>query len=165
MNIVLIGFMGSGKTTIGKALSSQKGFQLIDTDEMIEKEYSMTIKDIFSSYGEARFREMEKRAIEQLQGIDNHVISVGGGAVMFYDNLAALKKVGITVFLDAPLNKIILNLRGKFRPLVGNTIEEDKLQKLLESRYLTYKKADVVINTEALDIQQTVDAVIKQLGI
>lgn len=165
MNIILIGFMGSGKTTIGKALAEEKGFKLIDTDEMIEKAQNMPISEIFSKFGEPVFREMEKKAIAQLLGIDNHVISVGGGAVMYFDNLETLKRIGTTIFLDAPLQKILNNLKGKFRPLVGNTIEEDKMKNLLGSRYTTYLKADIIINTKDLDIRQTVDEILKRLDI
>ncbi|MDF2840414.1 MAG: Shikimate kinase [Clostridia bacterium] len=165
MNIVLIGFMGSGKTTIGKELALQKGFKLIDTDEMIEKEQNISIKEIFSSKGEAYFRELEKQAIQKLQALDNHIVSVGGGAVMYHNNLDVLKGIGITVFLDAPIEKILENLKGKFRPLVGDTIEEEKLKELLRSRYSTYKKADVTIHTANLSIQQTVNEIIKALSL
>lgn len=165
MNIILIGFMGSGKTTIGQALAEQKRLQLIDIDQRIEIEQKNSIKEIFSSYGEAHFRELEKQAIEQLQGIDGYVISVGGGAVMYYNNLEVLKNIGTTVFLDAPVQKILNNLKGKFRPLVGDTIDEQKIKELLEFRYATYKKADLTINTENLDIQQTVDAITTELDL
>ncbi|OGO78808.1 MAG: hypothetical protein A2Y23_12455, partial [Clostridiales bacterium GWB2_37_7] len=151
------------KTTIGKALAQQKNLKLIDCDEMIEKEQNITIKEIFSSYGEAAFRELEKQAIESMQGIDGYVISVGGGAVMHYNNLDTLKSIGVTVFLDAPLQKIIKNLAGKFRPLVGNAIDEVKMKELLESRYATYSKADIIIHTDNLDIQQTIDEIVKRL--
>lgn len=165
MNIVLIGFMGSGKTTIGKALAKKKGLAFIDTDTVIENQHNISINDIFSNFGEAHFRELEKQLIGQLINIKDCVIAVGGGAVMFHDNLDTLKDVGITVFLDAPVQKIFDNLKGKFRPLVGNTIDEKKLFELLETRYSTYKKAQVIINTEGLNIEQTVDEIIKRIGL
>jgi shikimate kinase len=165
MNIVLLGFMGSGKTTIGKAFAQRKNLKFIDTDDVIEKQNNMLIKDIFSSYGEAHFRLLEKQAIDQLVGLDNCVIAIGGGAVMYHDNLDTLKRVGTTVFLDAPLQKIIMNLKGKFRPLVGHTIDEDKMRELLEYRYPTYRKADLVIHTDNLDIQQIVDEITANLGL
>ncbi|MDF2531376.1 MAG: Shikimate kinase [Clostridia bacterium] len=165
MNIVLLGFMGSGKTTIGKAFAQRKNLKFIDTDDVIEKQNNQLIKDIFSSYGEAHFRLLEKQAIDQLVGLDNCVIAIGGGAVMYHDNLDTLKRVGTTVFLDAPLQKIIMNLKGKFRPLVGHTIDEDKMRELLEYRYPTYRKADLIIHTDNLDIQQIVDEIIAKLGL
>ncbi|MDF2889682.1 MAG: Shikimate kinase [Clostridia bacterium] len=165
MNIVLLGFMGSGKTTIGKAFAQRKKLKFIDTDDVIEKQNNLLIKDIFSSYGEAHFRLLEKQVIDQLVGLDNCVIAIGGGAVMYYDNLDALKRIGTTVFLDAPLQKIIMNLKGKFRPLVGHTIDEDKMRELLEYRYPTYRKADLVIHTDNLDIQQIVDEITAKLGL
>lgn len=163
MNVILIGFMGSGKTTIGKALSRIKGMELIDTDELIERNQSITIKEIFQRYGEARFREIERDTISSLEGVDGCIISVGGGAVMREENFSTLKRIGTTVFLDAPFDKIIRNLKGKFRPLVGNTIDEDNLRKLLDSRYPTYKKADVVIDTDKLNVEETVEAILRSL--
>lgn len=163
MNIVLIGFMGSGKSTIGKALSRIKGMEFIDTDELIEARQSMTIKEIFERFGESRFREIERDTISSLTDVDGCVISVGGGAVMKEENFGILKHIGITIFLDAPMDKIINNLRGKFRPLVGNTIDEESLRKLLDSRYPTYRKADLIINTDKLDVEQTVEAILHGL--
>lgn len=163
MNIILIGFMGSGKTTVGKAIANVKNMSFLDTDELIESRQAMTIKEIFENFGEPKFREIERDTISSLEDIDGHVISVGGGAVMREENFNALKRIGTTVFLDAPLQKIISNLKGKFRPLVGNTIDEDNLRKLLDSRYTTYKKADIIINTDKLDVEQTVEAILESI--
>ena len=164
MNLVLIGFMGSGKTTIGKALAKRKGLNFIDTDIVIENQNNSKIEDIFQNFGETYFRQLEKQAIDQLLSLDDCVIAVGGGAVMHHDNFDTLKRVGITIFLDAPFQKILINIKGKFRPLVGNTIDENKLCELLETRYSTYKKADIIINTEDLSILQTVDEIVTRLG-
>jgi shikimate kinase len=163
MNIILIGFMGSGKTTIGEALAKRQGLKFIDTDKVIEDLNNTTIKDIFSNFGEAHFRELEQQTIDDLKNTNDCVIAVGGGAVMHHNNFDTLKKVGTTVFLDAPIQKIISNIKGKFRPLVGNTIDENKLCELLDSRYTTYKKADMIIKTESLSIEETVDEIVKSL--
>lgn len=163
MNIVLIGFMGSGKTTIGKALASILNMKFIDTDELIENQQGITIKDIFAEFGELRFRTIETEIIRSLELIDGHVISVGGGAVMKEENFKALKDIGLIIFLDAPIDKIIKNLEGSFRPLVGNTIDRDKMSELLKSRYSTYRKADIIINTDKLNIQETIEAILKSL--
>lgn len=163
MNIVLIGFMGSGKTTIGKALASILNMKFIDTDELIENQQGITIKDIFADFGELRFRTIETEIIKSLELIDGHVISVGGGAVMKEENFKALKDIGLIIFLDAPIDKIIKNLVGSFRPLVGNTIDRDKMSELLKSRYSTYRKADIIVNTDKLNIQETIEAILKSL--
>jgi shikimate kinase len=165
MNIVLIGFMASGKTTIGQALACQLNLKFIDTDEYIEGQQNMEIKDIFSQFGETHFRLLEKQAIEQLEGFEGYVISVGGGAVMYHNNLDTLKRIGVTVFLDTPLQKILVNLKSKFRPLVGNTIDENKMKELLEYRYPTYKKAEIIINTDMLDAEQTVKEICQRLDL
>lgn len=163
MNIVLIGFMGSGKTTIGKALASILNMKFIDTDELIENQQGITIKDIFADFGELRFRTIETEIIRSLELIDGHIISVGGGAVMKEENFKALRDIGLIIFLDAPIDKIIKNLEGSFRPLVGNTIDRDKMSELLKSRYSTYRKADIIINTDKLNIQETIEAILKSL--
>jgi shikimate kinase len=165
MNVVLIGFMGSGKTTIGNALAARKGLKFIDTDRMIETQNNISIKEIFENYGEAYFRQLEKQSIDQLMNINDCVIAVGGGAVMYHNNLDTLQRIGTTVFLDAPMKKLLTNLKAEYRPLVGNTVEESKLRELLNSRYSTYEKADIIINTESLDIEQTIDEVIKRLDL
>jgi shikimate kinase len=165
MNVVLIGFMGSGKTTIGTALATRKGLNFIDTDHVIETQNNTSIKEIFDTFGETHFRQLEKQSIDQLMNINDCVISVGGGAVMYYNNLDTLKRIGTTVFLDAPMKKLLANLKAEFRPLVGNTIDESKLQELLNSRYSTYEKADVIIKTENLNIEQTIDEIIKRLDL
>lgn len=163
MNIILIGFMGSGKTTIGKELAKAKNMKFIDTDDLIESRQGISIKEIFSVHGEPRFREIEAEVLNSLAGIDGHVISVGGGAVMRTGNMSILKGIGTVVFLDAPLKKIISNLKGNFRPLVGNTIDEDNLRRLLDTRYPTYSQADIIVHTDNLDIKQTVDTVLHSL--
>ena len=165
MNIVLIGFMGSGKTTVGKVLAKRQGLKFIDTDKAIENQQNITIKELFSNFGETHFRQMEKQTIDQLSGIKDCVIAVGGGAVMYHNNLDTLKSIGTTVFLDAPMKQILSNLKGKFRPLVGTTIDEDKLSELLNYRYPTYKKADLILNTENLNIEQIVTEIINTLGL
>lgn len=163
MNIILIGFMGSGKTTIGKELAKAKNMKFIDTDDLIESRQGISIKEIFAVHGEPRFREIEAEVLNSLAGIDGHVISVGGGAVMRTGNMSTLKGIGTVVFLDAPLKKIISNLKGNFRPLVGNTIDEDNLRRLLDTRYPTYSQADIIVHTDNLDIKQTVDTVLHSL--
>lgn len=165
MNIILIGFMGSGKTTVGKALASKRGLKFIDTDNFIENKHNISIKDIFKNFGETHFRQLEKQSIEHLKNINDCIIAVGGGAVMYQDNLETLKKIGTTVFLDAPIEKILTNIKFEFRPLVGDTIDENKLSELWDYRYPTYKKADVIIKTDSLNIEQIVDEIVNRLGL
>lgn len=165
MNIILIGFMGSGKTTVGQALAKQLNFNFIDTDEFIESRKGTLIKDIFSQHGEAHFRQLEKQAIEQLNRVEDCVISVGGGAVMYHNNLDTLKRIGTTIFLDTPLQKILVNLKSKFRPLVGNNIDESKMKELLNYRYPTYKQADIIINTDTFSVAQTVNEICSRLDL
>lgn len=165
MNLILIGFMASGKTTIGKALSQRLDMKYLDTDELIEKEQGMEIKDIFSQYGEAYFRGLEKVVVNSLLALDGYVISLGGGTVIYNNNMETVKQAGQTIFLNAPFSKIINNLQGLFRPLVGNTIEEDQLKALLDKRLPIYKQADITINTDSLDVEQTLEAILTRINI
>jgi shikimate kinase len=164
MNLILIGFMGSGKTTIGKALAQRLGLGYLDTDDMIEKQQGMEIKEIFSRYGESYFRRLEQEAVASLPALEGYVVSLGGGTLMGHNNLETVKKAGQTIFLNAPLPKILNNLKGKFRPLVGNAIEEDSLRQLLEKRLPVYHKADIIIDTASLDVEQTIEEILKRIG-
>lgn len=164
MNIVLIGFMGSGKSTAGKALAKEMAMDFVDTDEMIEKRCLLTIPDIFSQFGEAYFRQLEREIIKELDEVQNTVISVGGGAIMLDENYRVLKKIGKTIFLNPSLDKIIMNLNGKFRPLVGHTIQRDRLNMLLMKRMPIYLQADYELNTSELDVDETVKAIIELLS-
>ncbi len=165
MNLILIGFMASGKTTIGRALSQRLGMRYLDTDELIEKEQGLAIKDIFSQYGEAYFRQLEKTAVDSLHALDGYVISLGGGTVIYNNNMETVKQAGRTIFLNAPLSKIINNLQGLFRPLVGNTIEEEKLKELLNKRLPIYSQADLIINTDCLNVEQTLEEILNRINL
>ncbi len=153
MNIVLIGFMASGKTTVARKLSELMSYGFADTDSLIENEAGCTIKEIFQEQGEEVFRQLENKVIRSLIDRTYTVVSVGGGAVMFYDNLALLKAIGITVFLDTPLEQIYKNLEGSYRPLIGAAINKDEVEKLYMKRLSTYMQADLVIKTENKSIE------------
>lgn len=104
-NIILIGFMGSGKTTFGKWITRNHNMEFLDTDEYIENKYNKLIKDIFRDSGEETFRDMETQAIKELaQVCDNCVISVGGGLPVRAVNRSLLKELGIVVYLEASVD-------------------------------------------------------------
>lgn len=157
MNIVLIGFMATGKTTVGRALSNINNMSFIDTDTLIEEKTTMSIKDIFQRYGELHFRKLENQVIKDLCNITNAVIATGGGAVLNTENFDNLRNVGKVVFLNTPLEQIFRNLESSFRPLIGNEIDKNKISYLYQSRIGIYMKADVIINVGEKNVDEIVN--------
>src|SRR5208337_5165979 len=99
MRIFLIGFMGSGKTTIGKQLASSLGYRFLDSDFEIQKQFDLKISDIFEKFGEERFREAEKEWISNIHEYDNIVISTGGGLPCHFNNIGLMNHLCITIYL------------------------------------------------------------------
>ena len=159
-NIVLIGMPGSGKTTIGQQLATALGRRFVDTDDLIEKEHG-PIPDIFAAHGEAVFRKYESAAAQAAAGMGRVVISTGGGIILNDANMQALKRTGVIVFIDRPLDKLIADTDTSYRPLLKDG--KAALTALYHQRYPLYNKyADIApdnsanINTCITDIiQQT----------
>lgn len=148
-NIVLTGFMGTGKTEASRILSQKLNYILIDVDSEIEKEQNITIAEIFKQYGEARFREIESGVIKRLSEAKNAVISTGGGAVLRQENIDNLKKNGVVVCLTALPETILKRISNNDdRPLLQVENPILKIKELLEFRRPHYEKADIMIDTE-----------------
>lgn len=111
MNIILCGFMGCGKSTVGRVLARYTGYRLIDMDQFIEQEQQMKIPQIFETMGEPRFREIEAAVCRTLGGYDHTVIATGGGALLRQENADALRRNGKIVLLDTPFPTILARLR------------------------------------------------------
>lgn len=144
-NIILIGFMGSGKTTIGRELSKKLKTILIDTDSIIETNYDMKISDFFKKFGEASFREAEINLCKWIEkNLNNAIISTGGGMPTIYN----MKKLGKVIYLDAKFEEIakrVINDDINNRPMIKN---KENLHKLYETRLTIYKDmADYSIDT------------------
>jgi shikimate kinase len=165
-NIFLVGFMGAGKTTVGRILAGRLGYRYCDSDKVIETKAGKTIPEIFSGLGEDRFRELESETLESLSGKIKQVIATGGGAVMRDRNWDAMKKGGVTVYLKAPAEVIWNRIKhSKTRPLlnVDNPLEAAK--DLLEKRISFYEKADLTVDTESLSVEEIASEIIKKLRI
>ncbi len=154
-NIILCGFMGCGKTTVGENLKKKSGMNLIDTDAYIEKTNNMTVSEIFEKYGEEYFRELEYRACRELSQKRGVIISTGGGALTFERNVKVLKDTGTIVLIDVPLEVLKERLKyDKTRPLLQRPDRDRAMKELYEKRMPLYKKAaDIVINGDNSPLQ------------
>lgn len=145
MNIVLCGFMGSGKTVVGNELSKIMGRKFVDTDELIEQEQGVAIKAIFATHGEDYFRDLEFECCKKVSELKNCVVSTGGGALTFERNVEALKNNGKIVFLDASFNVICDRIgNSNNRPLFQDREKARALYDERKSKYL--HAADYVVN-------------------
>ncbi len=165
-NIVLTGFMGAGKSSVGKKLSEMLGLAVVDTDDVIEKDSGMDIEEIFSRLGEVRFREMEKEAVKKVSSLKNHIIITGGGVVLDKENLRNLRKNGVIVFLHASPETIYNRVRNEtHRPLLQVKNPLEKIVELLEYRESFYANNDLQIDTENLSITGVAEEIKKRLEI
>jgi shikimate kinase len=144
-NIILIGMSGAGKTTIGLALSYKLKMAFVDMDSYIEKKYGMKISDIFSEFGEDKFREMETEIAKYLsENYKNTIISTGGGVVLRPENMDRLKRSGTVIYINRTVENIISTLNAEKRPLLKENPE--RLYQMREVRHPLYTKyADICI--------------------
>ncbi len=146
-NIVLVGFMGSGKTTVGKILSQKTGMPLIDMDTIIAERAGKSINAIFADEGEAHFRMLERELVRELAQTDGHIISTGGGIVLNPDNIADFEKTGLVVCLLADAETVLDRVRhDSSRPLLAGD-KEAKIVELLEHRKTLYESITHKIDT------------------
>jgi len=160
-NIVLCGFMGCGKTSVGQELAKQLSYTFIDTDEIIEKNQKITIKEIFEKYGENYFRDLEYNVCKEIANMENCVISTGGGLMTYERNVRETKKCSKVIFLDSSFSVISKRLgEDDTRPLFK---DKEKAQKLYDERKEKYLlAADYMINGD-MTIKETVLAIIDVL--
>lgn len=162
-NIILIGFMGSGKTTIGKLLAEEYSLEYYDIDEFIEENTKMSIPEIFKKAGESWFRDQEAFALTCLTDATNRLIATGGGIVEREENLETLKKGGTVIYLKASPDKLWTRAgKDPNRPL---STDLASFRKLFERRKARYEAAaDIVIDTGNLSVERTVEAIKKALA-
>ncbi|WP_096201235.1 shikimate kinase [Bacillus sp. FJAT-45350] len=162
--VYLTGFMGSGKTTVGKELGKAFNFQVIDTDEYIEKQQKQSISSIFAEYGEEGFRKLETETLNNINGEDM-VITTGGGIIIKDENRQIMQTKGKVIFLSCSLNEIIRRTEGDTtRPLLkGKKLEE--IANLYESRLPLYQEAELVVDTTNKSVTDIVKEIKEQLNI
>lgn len=160
-NIVLTGFMGVGKSTIGRRAAKRLGRRFVDTDEEIEKKFHKTISEIFAQEGETAFRRYEQELVAELAAQNGLIIATGGGVVKSAENRRLLRQNGFLVYLDADVDKIISNVGNTDkRPLLRGKNREQILA-LMKERAPLYQDHDCRIDTSALGLPQCVDEIIK----
>jgi 3-dehydroquinate synthase len=167
MKIVLTGFMGTGKTSVGRELSSQLNYRFIDTDVLVEEKEGMPISLIFKNKGEDYFRSLEQSTVEEVSKLDNVVIATGGGVIKNKKNVANLGNRGVLVWLKADPEIILkrVMLEGGKRPLLDVEEPLNEINKLLNERLDLYKQADTVIDTNYITPQETAHEIMEQLGL
>ena len=166
--IFLIGYMGAGKTTLGKVLSQRMDFSYIDTDHAIERRYRKKVSDIFAGEGEARFREMEHRMLCEVSEIEKVVISTGGGLPCFNDNMEVMKRLGITVYLEASSEELATRLQTSrtIRPVLQDRTGAELIEFIRENlnkRSPFYEQAMIRFNTERMQTSCDVKALAEKL--
>lgn len=161
-NVVLIGFMGVGKSVTGKLLAQKLGYRFVDTDKVIEQKYKRKIKDIFAQEGEAAFRAMESEVIRELSGRTSLVISTGGGVAAKKDDMEFLRSTGIVISLMALPETIYKRTNNSKRPLLAAKSPEERLtviRELLAQRMKYYQQADFILATDFTNPLQNADEI------
>jgi shikimate kinase len=163
VNLALVGFMGTGKTSAGRLVAEQLHFEFLDTDELIQTKTGRTIADIFARNGEPAFRTLERDVVAELAGRTKTVISTGGGLPANPDNLASLKTHALVVCLWASPEKIWERVRNQsHRPLLHDPDPQKKIRELLEVRAPFYRQADVLINTDGRSAREVAQQIVLQ---
>lgn len=159
-NIVLLGFMGTGKSTVGKRLAKILGWDFVDTDAKIEALTGTSISEIFRKHGETRFRSEEVLLVKRLKERHHCVIATGGGTVLNPENWKELSQRGLMIALYAPLDEIYRRIGHRNdRPLLRGDREE--IQALWERRQPIYGKADWVIDTTNRGVDEVVQEILQ----
>ena len=153
----LVGFMAAGKTSVGRALARRLDWKFIDIDELIERQEHMTVAEIFARHGEPYFRAAERAVVADQLPARHVVVATGGGTFVDPQNRAAIRGDGVSVWLDAPLERVIARMPADGRrPLAGDRAD---LERLYEGRRLAYEQAHVRLDAG----RAGVDALVEQL--
>jgi shikimate kinase len=162
VNLYLVGFMGTGKTTVGRAVAHKLGFQALDSDHEIERLQGKSIPEIFAQDGEPAFRQMERAFIEQGHPAERTLVACGGGLVVQPGMLEMLKRKGVVVCLHASLETILARTaRHRNRPLLDVENPEERLRSLYAVREPIYKNSGTVILTDSRPLHDIVSHVMR----
>lgn len=157
---ILIGMMGAGKSSVGRALASLSEREFCDTDLMLQTRLGRPIPQLFQIYGESAFRDHETSILRSLSP-GKSVLSTGGGIVLRDDNWNELRRLGTTIYLRSPLESIIARLEAskKKRPLLQSEEWRERVQSLLAERAHLYEQADLIVDLDGCDVQSGAERV------
>lgn len=167
--VFLIGYMGCGKTTLGEPLAKKLGWRFIDLDLYIEEKVGMTAKEVFMTYGEAHFRELEREALKEVAAAGgNTIVACGGGTPLQAGNMELMNRVGVTVWLRTSMERITSRLvlpdqRNK-RPLLNNMSDSEIMESVahgLEARTQFYEKAQLQFDSTYLESEEEIEATVQ----
>jgi len=165
-NIALIGFMGAGKSAVGRALAAAAGMDFVDLDSQIQEEAGRSISRIFSLDGEAAFRRFESKVVNDAAGRENTVIACGGGVILDQANIETLKRNAIIIYLPAEPSVLLRRIlkSPEKRPLLQVFDPASAMDGLLKRRIPLYEAAaDLTVNTSELDIESVVNKILTEL--
>ena len=171
MNIVLIGYRGTGKTSVGIALAKRLGWDFCDTDDYIEGKVKKPISDMVATEGWAFFRAKEKEAIREVSSRKDCVVAAGGGVILDSENVKTLKKKGIVILLEATTHTILERMRRdekteQQRPSLTGKDPYEEIEEVLEFRRPIYQKAmDFSVDTTSKSIDQVLDEIVEKLAV
>ncbi|SMP06466.1 shikimate kinase [Desulfurobacterium pacificum] len=160
MKIALAGFMGCGKSSVGKVVAKELGWKFLDLDEEIERVTGKKIREIFESGGEEKFRRVEREVLESVLNREgNLVISLGGGTPTWGDNLSLLKEKALLIYLDTPFDVLWKRIEGdRERPLAS--LGKEKVKALFERRKKFYEEADLIVDTSGKSVEDVAEEVL-----
>ncbi len=155
-NIILVGMMCTGKSTVGRSLAEYLNMRFIDVDHAIEAKAGRTIRDLFKDGGETCFRQLETRTLEEVLQGENQVVATGGGAVLAEANRECMRRSGLVIALTSPAEVIIQRAKGDGdRPLLQGHLEE-RVRRIMEERRDAYRFADVTIDSSSASVPDVV---------
>ena len=168
--IFLIGYMGAGKTTLGKALARRMNLSYIDTDHYIENRYHKKISEIFASEGEERFRDIERRILIEISEFEDIVVSTGGGLPCFNDNMATMNNCGTTVYLETSEKELAarLGVSKNVRPVLKNRSGSELagfIKENLDKRRFFYEQANIRFDAEQMYTDNDVNVLARELDL
>jgi shikimate kinase len=166
-NLVLVGFMGSGKSSVGREIARRWGFRFLDTDTIIRQKHGKSISDIFATLGEEVFRDEENKALQDLENSDRAVIATGGGIILQPRNYPLLRSLGFVVWLQASEEVIWERVsRNQHRPLLRTKDPRTTITNLLALRYPLYRAvADLNVETSGLTHQEVADRAVAAIRV
>jgi len=166
-NIYLTGFMGAGKSEVGRRLARKLGREFLDTDELVERRSGRRISEIFAEFGEERFREMEHAAVREASELSRAVVALGGGAITRERNLKLIRETGVVVYLKLTPEAILERVKDdNTRPLLAgldNKAKLERIRSLLSKRSEFYNKADLIIECASRSADEIADEIASKL--